>query len=454
MRTTLVQTLIATVLTLLVASSAHAALIATSGAVTVITPPANATFNTGVTPPESNTTTYVWPEFSGPLPINMPTDIPAGPGFYNSSASLISGLLPAGTLVNAHFVHIDQLTAGSAVLSGQLQFDTPILGIQVRSTNAGDILNAATTYPTGLIARAPDWFAGSPPETFTIDATGTILNYTITSSNFGDQIRVFTSAQQNAQPCGIVCKVTWDAPCCFDPAIGLSTASAVLTICNTCPDDRMVAFNIVPQIAGLLTFTPSIGNILIPANSCIDIPISIVCSPNLPNPGGALFDVFITDLATGITNTCTGSVRNSGLIKVVPTNPVVSVNPVTGTDFDFLVSNTTSQPITKTFFFDVMPAGAATLPFNQVTLTVPPDGILIGLLLPAVQTVRSASRAPTFDVFFDVIVSWDQDGDGTPEVGSSIGGRVIPVCAGDLNGDGTTDGADLGLLLGGWGPCP
>jgi hypothetical protein len=26
--------------------------------------------------------------------------------------------------------------------------------------------------------------------------------------------------------------------------------------------------------------------------------------------------------------------------------------------------------------------------------------------------------------------------------------------AGDLNGDGTTDPADLGILLGAWGACP
>ena len=29
-----------------------------------------------------------------------------------------------------------------------------------------------------------------------------------------------------------------------------------------------------------------------------------------------------------------------------------------------------------------------------------------------------------------------------------------PVCIGDLNGDGVVNGADLGILLGSWGPCP
>ncbi len=28
------------------------------------------------------------------------------------------------------------------------------------------------------------------------------------------------------------------------------------------------------------------------------------------------------------------------------------------------------------------------------------------------------------------------------------------LCTADLNGDGTADGADLAILLGGWGACP
>ncbi|MHC4976440.1 MAG: hypothetical protein ACYTF7_07520, partial [Planctomycetota bacterium] len=205
--------------TALATTAANAALISVGGAATLIAPPADATFNTGLTPPESSATTYVWEEFIGPLPVNMPIDIPAGPGIYNSSASLIPGLIPAGTVVEAHFVHIDQLLGGSAFLSGTLQFDTPILGIQVRSVDSGDFLNAATIYPTGQPERAPDWFPGDPPETFAIDASGMTLDYTITSSNFGDQIRVFTAAGA-ATPCAVTCHVTWDAPCCFDPALG------------------------------------------------------------------------------------------------------------------------------------------------------------------------------------------------------------------------------------------
>lgn len=49
----------------------------------------------------------------------------------------------------------------------------------------------------------------------------------------------------------------------------------------------------------------------------------------------------------------------------------------------------------------------------------------------------------------------DLDGDGTVD-GADLG-LVLSACGqagGDLNGDATTDGADLGVLIGSWGACP
>jgi hypothetical protein len=36
---------------------------------------------------------------------------------------------------------------------------------------------------------------------------------------------------------------------------------------------------------------------------------------------------------------------------------------------------------------------------------------------------------------------------------NDLGGNVVCDCAGDLNLDGVVNGADLGLMLSGWGPC-
>ena len=41
-----------------------------------------------------------------------------------------------------------------------------------------------------------------------------------------------------------------------------------------------------------------------------------------------------------------------------------------------------------------------------------------------------------------------------PDAGRAYLFRQGTAVPGDLDGDGVVDGADLGLLLGSWGPCP
>lgn len=40
------------------------------------------------------------------------------------------------------------------------------------------------------------------------------------------------------------------------------------------------------------------------------------------------------------------------------------------------------------------------------------------------------------------------------DAGGNVVSQVCPACPGDLNGDNQVNGADLGLLLSNWGPCP
>ena len=46
------------------------------------------------------------------------------------------------------------------------------------------------------------------------------------------------------------------------------------------------------------------------------------------------------------------------------------------------------------------------------------------------------------------------DGVSANRVAAYVGCPVVTTCETDLNGDGMTDGADLGLLLAAWGDCP
>ena len=67
-----------------------------------------------------------------------------------------------------------------------------------------------------------------------------------------------------------------------------------------------------------------------------------------------------------------------------------------------------------------------------------------------------ASATPA--LFADSVVSSSSafpiDGDNDGIAGGDLVVSLVHRCPADLNGDGLVNGADLGLLLGGWGPCP
>jgi hypothetical protein len=51
-------------------------------------------------------------------------------------------------------------------------------------------------------------------------------------------------------------------------------------------------------------------------------------------------------------------------------------------------------------------------------------------------------------------VPGDFDGDGDFDEDDYVAmGAKLGVCPGDFNGNGIVDAADLGMLLGAWGPC-
>lgn len=54
-----------------------------------------------------------------------------------------------------------------------------------------------------------------------------------------------------------------------------------------------------------------------------------------------------------------------------------------------------------------------------------------------------------------LLVRWQgRPGHNVVGYGYTMTARIAGGCPGDLNGDGTVDGADLGLIVGAWGPCP
>ncbi|MHC4415805.1 MAG: hypothetical protein ACYS0G_11020 [Planctomycetota bacterium] len=116
-------------------------------------------------------------------------------GRYRRETELTPATIPAGTLVNAHILHLDPIGSNVVELTGSLTFDQDILGLIVldASLDASDgILGApGTLYPTGAAGRG---FEG-PHDIFTIEPdlrTLTINN--LRASTMIDQIRVITAA--------------------------------------------------------------------------------------------------------------------------------------------------------------------------------------------------------------------------------------------------------------------
>ena len=135
-------------------AAASASITGTSGQITQIAPPASVAIDAL----ESDTTMYAFDEQQGvtlasPLAVNITT-----PGTYDDSSDLTPGTIPAGTVVNSHFVNADHIgtQAPGVVLDGTVTTDTDILGIIVmqHELNHSDNLGApGTTYPTGDFGR-------------------------------------------------------------------------------------------------------------------------------------------------------------------------------------------------------------------------------------------------------------------------------------------------------------
>jgi len=122
------------------AGSSFAGIIGTTGDVTVIAPPPDATQDKL----ESNSTIFAWVEKQiFKLPVGVTTNASA-PGLYDSPADLSNATLPAGSWVHSYYVHADYVgspppgTAGTW-LSGSITFEEDILGV---ITTDGDLLAA------------------------------------------------------------------------------------------------------------------------------------------------------------------------------------------------------------------------------------------------------------------------------------------------------------------------
>jgi len=269
----------------------------------------------------------------------------------------------------------------------------------------------------------------------------------------------------SAGKCKDICHAPWEAPCC-----GAPTVSTNLTICNwsaTSQNYSWTAVGVAPggpqcQIAGPSVISPSSAQVTVGPMSCVQIPVTMDCPSDAAPGAHGCFDFCVTNLATGVSRCCRGSV-------VVPSNQWKFCLPIDWATCPFVdgsgfattvaveVSNL-SDPISELpYRIDAMPSDMLA-PEELLSLNgLPPGEPVFGTLLLAPGrdgAIEVSVSALALDPFLphDLVFSADTDHDGVYEAMASVGVQVVLATLGaDLNGDGSVNAIDLGVLLGNWG---
>lgn len=141
----------------------------------------------------STTTMYAFDEQQGvTLQQALRVDL-SRQGTYESPITTSVADLPAGTVVDSHYVSSDRPSGTTGTLTGTLTFSSDILGIV---TTAGKLVNSdylgapGTSYPGGVTSRGLEFGIANDGIVWT--STRTITFRAQTSSQF-DQIRVLTA---------------------------------------------------------------------------------------------------------------------------------------------------------------------------------------------------------------------------------------------------------------------
>jgi hypothetical protein len=124
---------------------------------------------------------------------NLKVDI-SKPGTYDRRADLTPAWIPAGTVVDSHLLHADNIGNAKVRLTGSVTFDADILGLIVsdRSLDKSDGLGSPTTsYPTDLERRGLELAWGG--DIVTVSPDRRTLTFDLGFSTVLDQIRVLTA---------------------------------------------------------------------------------------------------------------------------------------------------------------------------------------------------------------------------------------------------------------------
>lgn len=283
------------------------------------------------------------------------------------------------------------------------------------------------------------------------------------------------AALYNAQECGkckFDCHVPWDMPFCIND----TSIIVDVTIYNYSPVDSQIDLSFAPvnppscgSINGPTGFTvvsPS-NPVLVPGNSSVVAQVSIDRPIDMTFFGAVgCYEVTLTNLANGNTNTCMGSVQDRrDLCPQNPTGGVVALVPGRESGLSIQVVNTGLKE--ETFQWSAVVYGPdMEVLSNNVSINGNPAG----------QGASGQVQVPiggTVDIPLSLLAQ-NFEGNSRSDLvlftqpdGNLAGGQLVPLtsigiittlegdtpCPADLDGDGSVNGADLSRILGSWGEC-
>lgn len=170
------------------AGTSQAAIINSGFDATVIAAPASSALGA------LESTTQAW-AFNEVTNFTLATNLPVNatiPGTYTSNGSLTPGVIPAGTVVNSHYLYSDPVGSAAGNYEGFVEFDAPILGVIVlrADLNSTDFLGAPATIYADNAARGMELSAN---EAFTITITQQRVNFRFNTTSATDDIRIITA---------------------------------------------------------------------------------------------------------------------------------------------------------------------------------------------------------------------------------------------------------------------
>lgn len=187
---------IAMAATFLFCTSAYANIIAITGNIQWILPPASVVTNSGL---ENNKTAFLFKEqmsylLGGNALVNIST-----PGFYNSNGSLSGGAVPTGTTIDSYYYHADPVgnaSTNNQSYSGTITFDTDVLGIDVLDggLSATNFLGFFGT----LYSNSGQGFELGGPDTITLSADRRTITVFNLANSAADDFRVITAVPEPA----------------------------------------------------------------------------------------------------------------------------------------------------------------------------------------------------------------------------------------------------------------